>query len=444
MGLRVEGLPRIAFVTLNSLGIDRGGGSGCASAAILEGISAVTTVDLFHLNAGQPAGIEDALRLRFPFVRDVHVIHSVPRQRHLTRLAFALRGLPVTLARLENSGALAALRSLHTSSEVDCVHYDFMSWLFLHSRLLGPTKPVICTGHDAFSLAYRRKAVLQSSSLLAARDRLAARAFGRFERRYLSLADAMHFVGAGDIAYLVSRGVRGRYVQINMPIEARWFEKNAQRGFSGRTRRFLLSGPFDHPWYSRGAQSFLEVVWPGVVARHPAARCEVHCPGIGRALRARFEGIPGITLTGWVDDYREVFRRNDFFVHPLLTGTGQKNRLAVALAQGLCCFATPAAAADMGMDAGHDFVLLDRLDLRAAGTISDVVGNANTAGTLAECGRRRVLSNFAASSVAAQFLELYRSTLSRRSEAQLDRSSLRAAAAVRHESSLKGQGESGA
>jgi len=427
MGLRGIGSPTIAFVALNPLGIDRGGGSACASAAILEGISAVTTVDLFYLAPGPSAGIDDALRLRFPSVRNVHAIRGRPGGRHLTRLAFALRGLPLTLARLVSSGALATLRSLHTNPEIDVVHYDFMSWLFLHSRLRGPTKPLICTGHDAFSLAYRRKAEFQSGALLAARDRLAASAFARFERRYLGLADAMHFVAAGDIAYLVGRGVRGRFVQINMPIEARWFETNAQREFSNPTHRFLLSGPFDQPWYSNGAQSFLEATWPSVVARHPAARCEVHCPGIEGALRAKFESIPGVTLTGWVDDYREVFRRNDFFVHPLLTGTGQKNRLAVALAQGLCCFATRAAAADMGLNAGNDFVLLDQLDARAAGTISDVAGNAAVARTLAERGTRHVLSNFAALSVGPRFLELYRSTLSCRSSDQPDRSRPRAA-----------------
>ncbi|MCG8578165.1 MAG: glycosyltransferase [Flavobacteriales bacterium] len=52
---------------------------------------------------------------------------------------------------------------------------------------------------------------------------------------------------------------------------------------------------------------------------------------------------PAVTVTGWVDDIRESYRRGKIFVAPLFIGTGLQNKLLEAMALGLPSITTPLA-----------------------------------------------------------------------------------------------------
>jgi hypothetical protein len=65
----------------------------------------------------------------------------------------------------------------------------------------------------------------------------------------------------------------------------------------------------------------------------------------------------------------------------------------------------------MGLNAGRDFVLLDSLDAKVAGTMLHAIGDGVAAKAMGERGRRRVLSGFGGPSVGRVFLEVYRDVM---------------------------------
>jgi glycosyl transferase family 1 len=295
---------------------------------------------------------------------------------------------------------------VHRDRSVDVVHYDLMTWLSVHPSVGLPTAPTVCSGHDAYSLAYRVKARFAGGPVARLCELARALAFERFERACLSRADVIHMVSPEDVRYLRDRGVGGNLRQVNMPLDDRWFVQRRNGRPVGR--RVLTSGFHSQSVYRIGLLRFLRTVWPAQVARFPDAALTVHSAEPTAETEAATLATPGATLVGIVPDFASLFEDHGLFVHPLLGGTGQKNRLAIALAQGACCLATDAAASGMGLAAFEDYLPFSDLSGRDAALLGEALSSADLAATVAESGRRKMASEFSTRAVGTRLVDLYR------------------------------------
>lgn len=75
------------------------------------------------------------------------------------------------------------------------------------------------------------------------------------------------------------------------------------------------------------------------------------------SIRKLAENDSRITLTGWVDDIRESYRRGKIFLAPMTIGTGMQNKLLEAMALGVPCITTSLANNALKAEPGKDILV---------------------------------------------------------------------------------------
>lgn len=91
---------------------------------------------------------------------------------------------------------------------------------------------------------------------------------------------------------------------------------------------------------------FAEQVWPGIRARKPEATFTVAGSDPDRRVR-QLAALPGVEITGAVDDVRPYLWRATLSVAPLHTARGVQNKVLEAIAAGLPAVVTPVVAAGL-------------------------------------------------------------------------------------------------
>ena len=105
---------------------------------------------------------------------------------------------------------------------------------------------------------------------------------------------------------------------------------------------------------------FAREVWPAVVRAVPGAQFRIVGRGPSRATR-RLGRLPGVEVTGAVDDVSEELRRFQVSVAPLRVARGIQNKVLEAMAMGRTVVATPGAASGIhAKDGEHWYVPPDR------------------------------------------------------------------------------------
>lgn len=398
---------KCAYLSFQPFLDPRAGGQTLASAAMLDAVSAIADVELVCLTAVEDlAETSRLLRERFPAVCAVKLVRYRPRVPRGTKLRYAARLLPASLGALESADVRQVVAAVHRDRSVDVVHYDLMTWLYVHP---GSALPTLCSATDPYSLAYRTKARFAEGPVERAGELVKSLAFDRFERTYLGRADVVHVVSAEDVRYLRDRGVDGTFRAVNMPLEDRWFVRRRDGRLS--CRRVLTSGFHSHPWYRTGLLRFLRGIWPPQAARFPDAALTVHSTQPTHETEVAARAAPRAAMVGAVPDFASLFADHGVFVHPLLGGTGQKNRLAIALAQGLCCLATDAAVSGMGLVPFEDYLPLSDLSERDAAQLGEALGNGQLAAAVSANGRRKVQSEFSTKVVGKRLIDIYQEAI---------------------------------
>lgn len=404
---------RCAYFSFQQYSDDAPRGLTCASAAMLDSISRLIEVELIYLWPSKDRfEIAETLRERFPLVKGIRVFSYNPIASKMQRLICAARLLPLSLGGFLDANVRDNVRAIHKEQSFDVVHYDLMVWLFVHPSRKQLTKPTICSGHDAYSLAYFRKAPFRDNLFKRLREMLGGLIFSRFEARYLPKADIVHMFSENDVNYLRRKGVNAIFRLTNLPLEDKWFEGALVKP-QGSCKRILLSGQHSHPWYRKGVLQFLNVIWPQIHAKYPDATLTIHSSHLAPDIGEMAKTLEHVQVVGKVDDFRQLFAEHDYFVHPLLSGTGQKTRLAIAMAQGLCCIATDAAIAGMGMRPHKDYVPLN-VNSPDVGTILSILGNQELSRSIAQSGHSRVKAEFSIHSVGNKLVDIYAEAISLR------------------------------
>ena len=75
----------------------------------------------------------------------------------------------------------------------------------------------------------------------------------------------------------------------------------------------------------------------------------------------RLASVPGVELTGWLDDIRQAYARGQVFVAPLFSGSGQQNKILEAMSMGMPCITTSLVNEAIGAQPGTDIVVADSL-----------------------------------------------------------------------------------
>lgn len=123
-------------------------------------------------------------------------------------------------------------------------------------------------------------------------------------------------------------------------------------------RALVFTGKMDFRPNVDAVLWFCSQVWPLVRQAEPAARFYI----VGRDPHPRLGplgNVPGVTLTGFVDDIRPYIAAAAVYVVPLLTGGGTRLKVLEAMAMGKPLVSTRLGCEGIDAQSGRDLILAD-------------------------------------------------------------------------------------
>jgi glycosyltransferase involved in cell wall biosynthesis len=296
----------------------------------------------------------------------------------------------------------------------------------------GPAGPAtVLAALDAWHVNYEAEALAATGarkwllrSDISRVRRLEAREFRRFGRVVVVTdhdADALREVDPGLALTVIPNGVDAtRFAP--PPFHAR--EPNL----------IVFTGVMSYGPNVTAAEFLARRLMPRVRAVVPDARLAL----VGRAPPARVRALArmdGVEVVGEVPDMNVWLGRGRLYVCPILSGTGIRNKLLEAFANGLPCVATARAVAGLQVqDRRHFLAGADEEEL--AGHAVRLLRDAEASRALGAAAREYVLAEHSWEAVARAYEQVYDEVLSAlpssavRSELRTPAGSDRAAAAA--------------
>lgn len=155
-----------------------------------------------------------------------------------------------------------------------------------------------------------------------------------------------------------------------------------------RNNTVLVVGS-NYPANISGLKAFYEHAWPIVRKENPRAELLV----AGKIRDAITNDTPQVSVLGWVDDLRTLYRQAAVVINPTMTGIGLKIKTVEALCHGRALVATPNAVEGLVFRSGAPCVVCDNWP-EFAGAIVSLLENDE---------RRLALQEFALGFAAEQF-----------------------------------------
>ena len=154
----------------------------------------------------------------------------------------------------------------------------------------------------------------------------------------------------------------------------------------------VFTGVMDYFPNVDGCQWFANEILPEVRKQVPEVRFTIvgsHPTPEVEALAA----LPGVSVTGFVDDTRDYLRKAALSVAPLRIARGIQNKVLEALAMGLPVIGTTCATQGTGGTADGHFMVEDTREGQIAAVIQ-LLQDRERAATLARAGRQFVEDNY--------------------------------------------------
>lgn len=187
---------------------------------------------------------------------------------------------------------------------------------------------------------------LRAYEFAAIRDFAATYLVAERERELISQALETHRLS--DKVHVLPNGVDIDFFhpQAHRPLDLDRLPEGERRFFAPGGPRIVFTGVMDYPPNVDAAQRFATAILPRIRAQIPDARFYAVGSRPTEAVRA-LEKIPGVHVTGFVDDARPYFTSADVYVLPLRIARGIQNKALEAMACGRPIVSTASVAAGL-------------------------------------------------------------------------------------------------
>lgn len=335
-------------------------------------------------------------------------VHEISRLRGvLNAAAGALRLDPPRLAYFRSAGMRASVRRQIEAREVDLVHIEHAKSLWLFDSPPPNSPPVVYDAVDCLSLLMTRRRSSATGPIRPILAGLEQRLVERFERKSLK----------GFAAVLASSAVDCRCLGEKVGREVRLIPNGIDRSefrFSREGRpanEIIFCAKLDY-FPNRQAAFFLaRDVFPRVRKEVPAARLRL--VGVNPSAEIRsLSKIPGIAVTGYVNDIAIELTNSTVAVAPLLTAVGIQNKILQAMAVGTPVVASRLATEGLDVAPGRD-LLVGETSAQIAAAVVRVLNEPALGQSLASAGFNYVRANHDWSKITHELTLIYRESLAR-------------------------------
>ncbi|MBE2201446.1 MAG: glycosyltransferase [Anaerolinea sp.] len=346
-------------------------------------------------------------------------IVPAPRRSMATRLRQLLTTRHPDMAhRLYSPAFNLKLRHLLAENRFDIVQIEGieLARALVIARAVSPGSKIVFDDHNAEAELQRRNMLTDLRNprrwLAAVYSAVQVARLRRFERWACAAADAVTCVSVADwvqLQSLVAKRQSSITVIPNCIDVEKYADQTGLQNLSGLDRYDLLFvGKMDYRPNVDAVLWFADVVWPLLRGERPSTNWAI----VGQKPHARLErlrGLPGVTVTGWVESVQPYLAGAAVVLMPFRIGSGTRLKLIEAMAAGKAIVSTPIGAEGFPVQHGREILLGET----AEGVATAVVRLLNHPEERAQLGRaaRQFAQQYDWRVVVPQFDAVYQEIL---------------------------------
>jgi len=263
---------------------------------------------------------------------------------------------------------------------------------------------LVCDWHNIESELMRRYSEREPSRFRRAYAVKTARLMREFEKRALREFDAHIVVSERDAERLRELNPDARIFVIENGVDTAFYSDAGARDESP-ARRIVFVGSMDYHANIDGAVNFAREVWPRLRERRPELVFTIVGKDPTPEVRDLAQ-IPGIEVTGTVDDVRPFYREAIAAVVPLNVGGGSRLKILEAMAAGVPVVSTTLGAEGLEVQHDENILIADTNEQFLEAIISLVTIKARH-NHLVVAGRALVSRRYDWSSLGASLFSIY-------------------------------------
>lgn len=344
---------------------------------------------------------------------------AVPRDNHNSILNIARGAVGTVPLPLRNYTTGAMKRQLQTvlkAESFDVVQFEsihLLGYLPLVRAAETRLPLAILDWHNIESdvlLQYSRR---ERNSLRRAYAQRTARLMRAAEKHATDVFDAHVVVSETDAERLRQLNPEARVFVIENGVDAAYYAQNADQALRTANRhRIVFVGSMDYHANIDAAVHFARNSWPNVYAQKPELVFTIVGKDPAPAVRA-LSSIPGIEVTGSVEDVRPYYREAIAAAVPLNVGGGSRLKILEAMAAGVPVVSTRVGAE--GLHVRHEEnILLTDSDDDFANAIFRLMNDQGLSTRIVSGGHALVNERYDWSRVGGKLLNLYQQLVSER------------------------------
>lgn len=286
----------------------------------------------------------------------------VPQRSPWQRLMQLLRGRQPDMAhRLASAQFAQRLQQLLSQNAFDIVQIEGIELAAYLPLIRARSRAkIVFDNHNAETELQRRN--LQTDRrqprrwLAAAYSWVQVGRLARFERQACQTADWVTAVSAADEHHLQQLRLTTPVTVIPNCLDTQTYAHLPSQ--AAIPNDLLFSGKMDYRPNVDAVLWFADEVWPHILAKRPSARWVI----VGQKPHprlARLQQLPGVELTGWVEDVRPYLAGAAIFIMPFRVGSGTRLKLIEAMAAAKPIVSTAVGAEGFDVQPGHHLLIAD-------------------------------------------------------------------------------------
>jgi sugar transferase (PEP-CTERM/EpsH1 system associated) len=372
-----------------------------------------------HAHVSLLAFIHDGEPLEIPgnSYQQVLTVRREPGYTFSKILRGAVSRTPLPLLNYTTESMSRALEGILAETDFDIVQVEsihMMGYLPL-IRATRSQPLIVCDWHNIESELMSRYSEREGNIIRRWYARRTARLMRNFEQHALDEFDAHVTVSERDAERLRSLNSKARIFVIENGVDAahyseeqlehafeRWRTQQAPRD---SPNRIVFVGSMDYHANIDGAVSFAREVWPQLRERKP----ELIFTIVGRDPApevCELASIPGIEVTGTVDDVRPYYREAIAAVVPLKVGGGSRLKILEAMAAGVPVVSTTLGAEGLEVTDDKNILIADPTE-KMVEAIIKLIEQPEQRKQLREAGRTLISNRYDWARVGESLFKCY-------------------------------------
>ncbi len=350
--------------------------------------------------------LAEELRAFCSSVRTVPLVRSGLRQTcDLT--GSLLLGRSFIVSRDDRAEMRKAVEEAVSLVQPEVVHIDHLQMAQFVGK--SPTYDIVLDQHNVESRIIRRIAETSGSWGMKGYARLEWPKLQKFEIESCRKADVILTVSDEDAATLRGLDARiGPVSAVPIGVDVEYFQPIPIR----RESKNMLSIATMHwPPNIDSMLYFCSEILPIIRERVPDSTLTIAGQRPSQEILA-LERLPGVRVTGYVDDVRELAADCGTFIVPLRSGSGVRVKILNALAMGLPVVSTSVGSEGLQVENGRHAIIADT-PLEFAEGVVKLLKNRELAAELGANGRSLVCEQYSWGAIGERLLDTYRRSISR-------------------------------